>query len=134
MPSESLDDLSPLQRRIMAIVWELEEASVHDVRRALSSRNKRPAYTTVLSVMQKLEKAGWLDHRADGKAYTYFPTRTRRKAGQGSVKEFVDRVFDGDTFVLFQHLLEDERLSESELAELRKLIEKRKKELRDGGK
>lgn len=131
MPNESIDDLSPLQQRVMEIVWGLNEATVHDVRRSLTSRKKQPAYTTVLSVMQKLEMAGWLDHRADGKAYVYFPTRTQQKAQKKSLQQFVGRVFGGDLQVFFQHLLDDEQLTVEDLIEFRKRIDKRKKELGD---
>ncbi|MCA9147893.1 MAG: BlaI/MecI/CopY family transcriptional regulator [Planctomycetales bacterium] len=129
MPNESIDDLSPLQQKVMDIIWGLKEASVHDVRRALSSRRKQPAYTTVLSVMQKLETAGWLDHRANGKAYTYFPTRSQQRAQKNSLQQFVSRVFGGDMHTFFQHLLDDEQLTIDDLVEFRKRIDKRKKEL-----
>lgn len=132
MSGESIDDLSPLQQRVMLIIWELREATVHDVRRALSSRKKQPAYTTVLSVMQKLEAAGWLDHRAEGKAYTYFPARSQQKAQKSSLQQFVSRVFGGDLHIFFQHLLENEQLTAEDLTEFRKRIDKRKKELGDG--
>lgn len=132
MPSESIDDLSPLQQRVMGIVWELKEATVHDVRRVLSNRKKQPAYTTVLSVLQKLETAGWLSHRVDGKSYIYIPTRSQQKAQKSSLQQFVGRVFGGDLHVFFQHLLEDEQLTAADLAEFRKRIDKRKKELGDG--
>ena len=57
MAKKSLDDLGELQRAVIEIVWDLGQASVHQVRRQLS-RKKKLAYTTVLTAMQKLEKAG----------------------------------------------------------------------------
>ena len=68
MSSHSIDSLGELQRAVIEVVWELGEASVHDVRRQLAGRRKL-AYTTILTVMQKLEKAGWLDHRSEGNRY-----------------------------------------------------------------
>jgi BlaI family penicillinase repressor len=121
-----LDDLGELQRAVMEQVWELGEASVHQVRKKLS-RNKKLAYTTILTAMQKLEKAGWLDHRSEGKTYVYFPTRSREEAGAKSVRKFIERTFNGNALLMFQHLMRQSRLSDDELVELRKLIDEKRK-------
>jgi len=129
MNRHSLDRLGELQRAAMEVVWELGEASVHDVRQRLVG--KRPlAYTTVLTVMQKLEKAGWLGHRQEGNRYVYVPTRDREQAGAGSVQQFLTRAFDGDAVALFQHLIRQSDLSEDDLRELKKMIDGKRKEMR----
>ena len=110
MARKSIDDLGALQKAVMERVWELGEATVGQVRDRLE-RDPEPAYTTILSVMQKLEKAGWLTHRAEGRGYVYFPTRSRDEAGTSTLRTFIDRVFRGDPLLLFQHLLDDEELS-----------------------
>lgn len=127
MGNKSLDDLGELQRAVIEIIWDLGEGSVHQVRKRLV-RRKKPAYTTVLTAMQKLEKAGWLQHRAQGKSYLYLPTRTREQAGARSVRKFVERVFGGDAVLMFQHLMRESKLSDAELRELRKMAEQKRKE------
>lgn len=129
MSRGSLDDLGDLQKAVMEIVWQLGEASVNQVRAKLSRR--KLAYTTILSVMQKLDKTGWLTHREEGRAYIYRPAVTRAEAGRSSLREFINRVCGGDPIAMFQHLLDDEELSADDLAELRKMIDKRRKELSD---
>jgi BlaI family transcriptional regulator, penicillinase repressor len=129
MSRHALDDLGQLQRDVMEIVWERGEATVHQVRAALD-RKRQLAYTTILTTLQKLERAGWLDHRPEGKSYVYFPTHTRQQAGAGSVKRFVKRVFDGNAVAMFQHLIQEGDLSESDLNKLRKMIEEKRKEKR----
>jgi BlaI family transcriptional regulator, penicillinase repressor len=131
MTRRSLDDLGPLQREVMEVVWELGEASVHEVRERVAG-TKRLAYTTVLSVMQKLEKLGWLRHRRSGRTYIYEPTRTRETAGSHSLGRFVDRIFGGDALSAFRHLLDDEDLTADDLMRLRRMIDARRKEQRDG--
>jgi BlaI family penicillinase repressor len=127
MSGKLLDDLGRLQRAVIEVVWELGEASVHDVRDRLG-RKKKLAYTTVLTAMQKLEKAGWLRHRTQGKSYVYLPTRTREEAGANSVHKFMERMFDGDALLMFQHLMRQSKLTDEELRELRKMIDKKRKE------
>ena len=109
----------------MEAVWLAGEATVHQVRDRLRHRREL-AYTTVLSAMQKLETLGWLHHRADGRAYVYGPTDTRKLAGLRSVRKLTDRVFGGDRLLVFQHLLDDEHLTEQELDALKKMIDQRR--------
>lgn len=130
MTGRSLDDLGDLQAAVMEVVWDLGEATVGQVRDRLTGE-KELAYTTVLSVLQKLEKAGWLKHRAEGRSYVYLPRRSRSDAGRSALRKFTERMFGGDPLVLFEHLLDDDRLTADELAELRKMLERRRKELRD---
>jgi predicted transcriptional regulator len=130
MTKRSFDNLGELQAAVMNVVWELGEATVGQVREQLADQREL-AYTTVLSVLQKLEKAGWLKHRSDGRSYVYLPRKSRSDAGRSAVRQFTERMFGGDPLVLFEHLLDDDRLTAAELAELRKMIERRRKEQRD---
>ncbi|APW61073.1 BlaI/MecI/CopY family transcriptional regulator [Paludisphaera borealis] len=128
MARESIDDLGELQKAVMESVWELGEGTVQQVRDRLD-REPQPAYTTVLSVMQKLEKAGWLSHRPEGRSYVYLPTRSRDEAGSSTLRTFIDRAFRGDPMLLFQRLLDDKQLSEHDLSEIKRMIDqKRRKE------
>ena len=131
MAKRSIDQLGELQRDVMQIVWELDEATVQKVRGRLK-RKKRPAYTTVLSVMQKLEKQGWLRHRLEGRQYVYAPVQSMAQAGSKSLRRFIDCVFQGNALLMFQHLIEDDNLDDSDLAALRKMLDERKKGVGDG--
>lgn len=127
MKKKPLDSLGELQRTVLETVWELGEASVHQVRESVG-RKKKLAYTTVLSAMQKLEKAGWLNHRSEGKSYVYFATQTRDQAGAGSLRRFLRQVYEDDALSMFQHLIQQTSLSTEELAELKRLIEEKENE------
>jgi BlaI family transcriptional regulator, penicillinase repressor len=127
MNKKLLDDMGDLQRAVLEQIWELGEATVHQVRERLNLK-KILAYTTVLTAMQKLEKSGWLRHRLDGKTYIYIPTRTREQASGKSLKNYIERMFGGNNLLLFQHLMRENQLSENELNELRKMINDKRKE------
>jgi BlaI family transcriptional regulator, penicillinase repressor len=110
---------------IMKIVWRLEKATVRAVYEELLERRKI-AYTTVMTVMRTLEQKGYLKSSQDERAYVYQPARPKNQVIKGMVKEFVDRVFNGSAERLVAHLLEDRRLSESELREIARMIGKDK--------
>ena len=128
MSRASLDKLGELQRAVMDVVWERGEASVHDVRDAVSTQ-KELAYTTILTTLQKLEKAGWLTHRNVGRSYVYLPARSREQAGAGSVRRFLAQVFEGDAVAMFQHLIREGDLSADDLHEVREMIDRKRKEM-----
>ena len=129
MSRKSLDHFGELQRAVIEVVWELGEASVRQVWKRLC-RRRELAYTTVLTAMQRLERAGWLRHRVEGRKHVYLPTRTRAQAGAGSVRRFVQRMFDGNAFMLFHQLVEEGELSDDELQELQQLINKKREDRR----
>jgi BlaI family transcriptional regulator, penicillinase repressor len=127
MARTSFDRLGVLQKAVVEAVWELGEATVQQVRERVN-RGTLPAYTTILSVMQKLEKTGWLSHRAEGRSYVYLPIRSRQEAGATSLRSFIEGVFRGDRLLLFQHLLADESLSDEDLKALKNMIDRRRKD------
>ncbi len=129
MSGQSLDDLGDLQRQVLETVWKLEEANVAQVRDDLLAAGRGEiAYTTVLTVLQKLGRAGWLQYRAEKRVYWWRATRSRAEADSSTARALIRRVFGGDPLRLFQHLLDDEDLSDEELRSLRILIEQKRSE------
>jgi predicted transcriptional regulator len=119
--------LGSLQSEVMELVWKHGELTVAQLAEAIG-RRRAITYTTVLSAVQKLEKKGWLKHRAEGRAYLYTATRDRQQVGSSKLKELLKSAFAGDPRLLLASLLEDARLTDDDLIELRKLIEQRRKE------
>jgi BlaI family penicillinase repressor len=126
---KKLHGLGSLQSEVMELAWQHGEVTVAQVAEAIG-RRRRVTYTTVLSAMQKLEKKGWLRHRSEGRAYVYSPTRNREQVGGRTLKELLKSSFQGDPRLLLASLLEETRLSDAELKELRQLIDTRRKETR----
>ena len=56
--------LGRVELQIMNVVWQRGKATVHDVKDALS-RGRKPAYSTILTMMRKLEAKGYLEHDVD---------------------------------------------------------------------
>lgn len=113
--------LTPPELAIMKIVWRLESATVRDVYEALRAR-RQVAYTTVMTMMNVLESKGYLEKETQDRAYRYRPTRPERTVITAMVRDFVNRVFDGAPRPLLLHLVQEERLSDADRAELLRLI------------
>jgi predicted transcriptional regulator len=109
----------------MNVVWKRGRATVHDVKDALS-RGRKPAYSTVLTMMRKLEAKGYLEHGVQDRTYIYHPTVSRDAVRRGLVADLLDRLFEGSPALLLNSLVEQGRISEKELNEIKKLIKKRR--------
>jgi predicted transcriptional regulator len=59
-----------LQAEVMRAMWQLDDATVDDVRATLP-RSRRVAYTTIQTVMNRLLDRGLLDRKRRGKAFVY---------------------------------------------------------------
>jgi predicted transcriptional regulator len=59
-----------LQAEVMRAMWQVDEATVDDVRATLP-RSRRAAYTTIQTVMNRLLDRGLLDRKRRGKAFVY---------------------------------------------------------------
>jgi predicted transcriptional regulator len=116
--------LTPQELELMKLVWARGQASVRDVYEALLAE-RRIAYTTVMTMLNVLEKKGHLRKRAAGRSFVYRPTRPQRQVIGSMVREFVERVFGGATEPLLAHLVE-ERLSSAELDALARRIRRRR--------
>jgi predicted transcriptional regulator len=117
--------LGRLELLIMNVVWDRGKATVHDVKNALSRR--KPAYSTILTMMRKLEAKGYLEHEVDGRTYVYRPLISQQAVRQGVLGDLVERLFEGSTSLLLTSLVEQNRISKNELRQIRKLIEERGK-------
>jgi BlaI family penicillinase repressor len=116
---------TPQELEIMKVVWSRGNATVRDVYEALLEERKI-AYTTVMTMMNVLEKKGHLRKKVEGRSFLYRPTRPRQKVVGSMVREFVERVFGGSAAPLLAHLVEEEHLTAEELDGLaRRIAEKR---------
>lgn len=117
--------LGRMELQIMNVVWEKGEATVHDVKEVLQ-QGRKPAYSTVLTMMRKLEGKGYLDHEVDDRTYVYRATISQQDVRQSVLGDIVDRLFEGSPSLLFNSLVEQKNISEKELSQIRKLIRERR--------
>jgi len=129
--NEKILGLGSLQSEVMELVWARNEATVAQLVEAIGKR-RTVTYTTVLSAVQKLEKKGWLEHRTEGRAYVYRAARKKSDVGGSKLRELLRTAFSGDPQLLLSSLIDAARLSDAELAGLRKLIDERREETTKG--
>lgn len=113
MPRKKTLGLTDAELRVMNVLWDLGEATVADVKKALA-RHKL-AYTTVLTTIQILEAKKYLSHTPAGRAYIYRPTVTRAHVRKAALRRFLATWFDASPKLLVANLLEEDDLDTKEL-------------------
>ena len=119
-----------LQLAIMQVLWERGEATVGEVRQALQPQ-RALAYTTVGTMLSKMEERGQVTHRSDGRVNVYRARIRRDKVSRSMVKDLAQRLFAGDLTQMVAHLLDGCEAGREDLAELKKLIRQKEQELSD---
>ena len=108
--------------KVMEVLWQENDRTAKEISLRLADSigwNKNTTYT----VIKKLETKGFI--RRDEPGFICTPTVTRAEMQKKEAVSLLNKVFGGSRKALFSALLEDEKLTESETDELRRLIEKR---------
>ena len=109
------------QLAIMRVLWEQGEATVADVQQSLGT-DPPLAYSTVATVLSRMERKGLIAHRAEVRQYYYRPVVSKIEADQSVVGELVDRVFGGSPAELVNQLLASDQVDTDELERITQLV------------
>ena len=94
MPRTARDVPPPLELACLTALWSMSEGNVRSVQQVLSP--SRPlAYTTIMTVLERLVKKGKLTRRKVGRSFVYAPADSRDTLRRVAVRELVDAFFDG---------------------------------------
>src|SRR4051812_38032066 len=119
--------LGDLQLRIMKVLWERGSATVADVHQALGGEAGL-AYTTVATMLRKMEVRGLVQHEEEGRRFIYRSAVAPEAVTRSMAGDVLERLFEGRLADLLSHLLATREVSQEELCELERLIAERKKQ------
>lgn len=119
---KSLTPLGESEMEILHHVWALGEATVAQVRERIL-KDRKVAYTTVMTIMKNLNDKGFLKYYKDGNTYVYSARIEPEEVQSNLVSGLIDKVFKGSTSALVQTLVKGENISDKELKELRDMID-----------
>ena len=123
-----MTDLHLTQREldIMSVLWELGEATANEVRERI---DPSLAYTSVSTMIRTLEMKGYVSHRrGEGKTHVYYPVIDAEMAGESALARVLDKIYGGSPIKLLAHLVEQRKLSDGDLARMRDLLKRSKKD------
>jgi predicted transcriptional regulator len=132
MKHRVLDQLGRRERQIMEIIYRRGRATAAEVRADLPDP---PTYTTVRGMLRFLESKGHLRHEYDGPRYVYFPTVHADRVSKSAVRHLVRTFFDNSASSAVAAMvgIYEDRLTEDDLDDLERLIEKARDKTAGGG-
>jgi len=117
--------LGDLQLRIMRVLWDRGPSGVGEVSSALGGAEL--AYTTVATMLRKMEERGLVRHRSEGRRFIYEAAVRDADVTRSMADDLVERLFAGSLADAVSHLLEGREVSDVELDRLEQLIRRRKR-------
>ena len=93
----------PLELECLRVLWQIGEGTVHDVREILAERREL-AYTTVMTLLDRLARKGAVSRVKIGRSFLYAPAVDRDALRQAAIRELVEHYFDADEGELRQWL------------------------------
>jgi BlaI family transcriptional regulator, penicillinase repressor len=125
MSKPRLHRLGDLQLGIMKILWARGEATVADVHKSLAD-GRELAYTTVATMLRKMETRGLVDHRQEARSFVYRALVAEHAVSRGMADHLLDRLFEGSLADMVRHLLSTREVSREELSKIEQLVAERK--------
>ncbi len=112
---------------VLQVLWRLGPSSVRTVNEALS-KNREVVYTTTLKMMQVMTKKGFLQRDTSSRTHLYEAITNEEETQEGLIDRLLDTAFGGSTLKLVVRALGHEKTSESDLEEIKKIIQQLEKD------
>ena len=106
----------------MEVLWRRDEASVQEVQEGLSDRL---VDSTIRTLLQIMEKKGYVSSRKEGRANMYRSVLDRDQVQKSALNHMIDRVFGGSSEALLARMVEDEHVDQKDLKRVRKQLRRR---------
>ncbi len=106
---------------ILRILWEQGPSTVRQVHEIFGGE-RSVGYTGVLKLLQNMLAKGLVSRNEEHRSHVYAACEAAGQAKKQLVADLIRRVFAGSSSQLVLHLLEDEKASPEEIAEIRRMV------------
>ncbi len=117
----TIQTLTKAEEEIMKYIWELGRCTVSDILQKIGKN--APPHSTISSIVRILEKKGYVDHKAYGRTYEYFPLISKDGELRRRLTGLVADYFGGATDALVNFLVKEQDLTPADLKALLKRLE-----------
>lgn len=120
-----------LELQILKILWENSPLPVRDIRDALAHNGRELAHTSVITTLNTMYDKKYLKRKKSGKAFLFSPALKQDEVSGNMLTDLVHRVFDGSASAVMLKLIESDEIDRDEVKELRRLFNRKLKELEE---
>ncbi len=115
-----MKELTKAEEELMQILWRLEKGFINDILDKLP--DPKPAYNTVSTIIRILEKKGFVDHMAYGKAHEYYPLVSKQDYTKSYFGHFMKNYFGNSYREMVSFFTSNDSLNIRELEELKQAM------------
>jgi predicted transcriptional regulator len=115
--------ISETELDVLKVLWENGPGMVRAVNALLRRQGRRWAYTTVLTLLQRLEAKGYVTSDKSGLAHVFRPAVTRDHLLRQRLKDLANQLCEGTATPLVLALVEGQRFTAAEISQFRQLLD-----------
>ena len=105
--------LTVKEEEVLELMWQLGECTPKDI--VALYEEPKPHVNTIATMVQALERKAYVNHRAQGRGYIYFPIVKQEDYGRSKLGGFVSRYFKHSYMELVSSLVAEDKVTEQEL-------------------
>jgi BlaI family penicillinase repressor len=121
--AEQQPPLSETELEVLKALWEIGSGTVREVNEVLRKRKRRWAYTTVLTLLTRLQTKGYVESDKSGLAHVFHPSVSRDKLLRLRLTRLAEDLCEGTAAPLVHALVQGRRLSPDEIEGFRRLLD-----------
>ena len=118
-----MEKLTKKEEEVMEMIWKIGPCAPKDV--VAEYEEPKPHINTIATMFQSLERKGYLIHEAKGRGYIYSAAIAQEDYGRSKFTNFVNRYFDNSYMNVVSALVQEEKISKSELLDFLKKLEEK---------
>jgi predicted transcriptional regulator len=122
--AERLHDLGSAELEVLKALWDVGPTTVREVLNYLHGRGRRVAYTTVQTLLTRLEQKRYVVSDKSDVAHVFRARVTKDRVTRSRLKTLLSQLYDGAAGPLVLQLVRTERLTNEEVEQLQRLIER----------
>ncbi|WP_342644790.1 BlaI/MecI/CopY family transcriptional regulator [Mucilaginibacter sp. CSA2-8R] len=116
-----MEQLTRAEERVMQVLWHIKKGFVKDIIAQLDGEPK-PPYNTISSIVRQLEKKGYVQYKAYGKTYEYYPAISKAAYRKRAFFKLFTDYFDESAGNLLSFMVQENSLLPEEVEEIKKII------------
>jgi predicted transcriptional regulator len=115
--------VSDAELDVLKVLWDLGPGTVREIEARLRKRRRKWAYTTVQTLLSRLREKGHVQSDRTGAAHVFRPVATRGQLLSEGLSDLADRMCDGTASPLVHALVQGQKFTSAEIADLRRLLD-----------
>ena len=115
--------VSETEMEVLRVLWANGPGTVREIDRVLKQQGRSWAYTTVLTLLQRLEAKGYVSRETEGVAHVFHAAVTREELLRSRLRKLADQLTDGAATPLVQALVDGHRFTREEIEHFRQLLD-----------